>query len=232
MSAPHGAGRVYSRTRARRPSRSSSCAAMVGIEFEDSAAFLDEIPRHTRTSTRSWPMPPISSRSATPCARSSTSRAPDEGSPRAGRPTHQTSSVPARRTASRLFHRAGEHTLLEVALEREEHAEGDDEREEGSRREDVDVRAELTGLGLQRDGERADRESRTSAMSMSFHTHRNWKMPSEAIAGRPSGRMTEEDAPSPAPSSRAASSNSWGSQRRSCAAGTRRTAARRRRGRG
>lgn len=45
MSAPHGAGRVYSRTRARKTFTIEQLReAMVGIEFEDSAAFLDEIP--------------------------------------------------------------------------------------------------------------------------------------------------------------------------------------------
>ncbi len=44
-SAPHGAGRAYSRSAARRAfSHDQLRAAMVGIEFRDSEAFLDEIP--------------------------------------------------------------------------------------------------------------------------------------------------------------------------------------------
>ncbi|GAA1836173.1 RtcB family protein [Microlunatus capsulatus] len=44
-SAPHGAGRAYSRTAARKAfTREQLRAAMTGIEFRDSAAFLDEIP--------------------------------------------------------------------------------------------------------------------------------------------------------------------------------------------
>jgi tRNA-splicing ligase RtcB (3'-phosphate/5'-hydroxy nucleic acid ligase) len=44
-SAPHGAGRVYSRTRARKEFTLEQLAvAMEGIEYEHSAAFLDEIP--------------------------------------------------------------------------------------------------------------------------------------------------------------------------------------------
>lgn len=46
MSAPHGAGRVYSRSRARKTfTHQQLREAMVGIEFEDSAAFIDEIPQ-------------------------------------------------------------------------------------------------------------------------------------------------------------------------------------------
>jgi len=44
-SAPHGAGRAYSRAAARRTfTQDQLRAAMVGIEFRVSAAFLDEIP--------------------------------------------------------------------------------------------------------------------------------------------------------------------------------------------
>ncbi len=44
-SAPHGAGRAYSRTQARKTfTHEQLRAAMVGIEFRDSDAFLDEIP--------------------------------------------------------------------------------------------------------------------------------------------------------------------------------------------
>ncbi|GAA5608862.1 hypothetical protein Sgri01_07231 [Streptomyces griseus] len=57
-----------------------------------------------------------------------------------------------------------------------------------------------------------DSESaKISATSMSFHTHRNWKIPSEAIAGPPSGITTRVNSRiSPAPSSRAASRSSRG----------------------
>ncbi|OYN88250.1 RtcB family protein [Parenemella sanctibonifatiensis] len=44
-SAPHGAGRVYSRSKARRTFTLEDLAtAMVGVEYEHSEAFLDEIP--------------------------------------------------------------------------------------------------------------------------------------------------------------------------------------------
>lgn len=44
-SAPHGAGREYSRTRARRSfTREQLRAAMAGIEYRDTDAFIDEIP--------------------------------------------------------------------------------------------------------------------------------------------------------------------------------------------
>lgn len=44
-SSPHGAGRSYSRTAARKTfTREQLREAMAGIEFRDTAAFLDEIP--------------------------------------------------------------------------------------------------------------------------------------------------------------------------------------------
>jgi tRNA-splicing ligase RtcB len=44
-SAPHGAGRAYSRTKARKTfTRAQLRAAMEGIEYRDTDAFLDEIP--------------------------------------------------------------------------------------------------------------------------------------------------------------------------------------------
>ena len=44
-SSPHGAGRSYSRSAARRTfSQNDLRAAMRGIEFRDTAAFVDEIP--------------------------------------------------------------------------------------------------------------------------------------------------------------------------------------------
>ena len=44
-SAPHGAGRAYSRTRARKTfTREQLRQAMAGIEYRDTAAFIDEIP--------------------------------------------------------------------------------------------------------------------------------------------------------------------------------------------
>jgi tRNA-splicing ligase RtcB (3'-phosphate/5'-hydroxy nucleic acid ligase) len=44
-SAPHGAGREYSRSRARKTfTRDDLRAAMSGIEYRDTAAFIDEIP--------------------------------------------------------------------------------------------------------------------------------------------------------------------------------------------
>ncbi|CUR60100.1 conserved hypothetical protein [metagenome] len=44
-SAPHGAGRAYSRTRARKTFTAEDLrAAMTGIEYRDTDAFIDEIP--------------------------------------------------------------------------------------------------------------------------------------------------------------------------------------------
>jgi tRNA-splicing ligase RtcB len=44
-SSPHGAGRAYSRTKARKTfTHEQLREAMVGIEFRDTDAFLDEIP--------------------------------------------------------------------------------------------------------------------------------------------------------------------------------------------
>jgi len=44
-SAPHGAGREYSRTRARKTfTREQLREAMAGIEYRDTDAFIDEIP--------------------------------------------------------------------------------------------------------------------------------------------------------------------------------------------
>ena len=44
-SAPHGAGREYSRTRARKTFTGDDLrAAMAGIEYRDTDAFIDEIP--------------------------------------------------------------------------------------------------------------------------------------------------------------------------------------------
>ena len=44
-SAPHGAGRAYSRSKARKTfTRDQLRTAMKGIEFRDTDAFLDEIP--------------------------------------------------------------------------------------------------------------------------------------------------------------------------------------------
>ena len=44
-SAPHGAGREYSRTRARKTFTVDDLrAAMAGIEYRDTEAFIDEIP--------------------------------------------------------------------------------------------------------------------------------------------------------------------------------------------
>ena len=44
-SSPHGAGREYSRSRARKTfTRADLRKAMVGIEYRDTDAFLDEIP--------------------------------------------------------------------------------------------------------------------------------------------------------------------------------------------
>jgi hypothetical protein len=51
----------------------------------------------------------------------------------------------------------------------------------------------------------------TRATSMSFHTQRNWKIISDAIAGSPRGSTTRKNTvSSPAPSMRAASSRSRG----------------------
>ena len=44
-SSPHGAGRAYSRSKARKTFNQEDLqAAMVGIDYRDTAAFVDEIP--------------------------------------------------------------------------------------------------------------------------------------------------------------------------------------------
>src|SRR5581483_2705483 len=59
-----------------------------------------------------------------------------------------------RRSRSGSLDGAGEEPFGEVALEREEHGERDDHRQEGRRRDQVDVRSELPQLGEDRDGHR------------------------------------------------------------------------------
>ena len=56
--------------------------------------------------------------------------------------------------ARRSLHRAGEQPLDEVALEREEHRERHDQRDERRGRDQVDVRAELAQVREDRDGDR------------------------------------------------------------------------------
>src|SRR5215470_7336164 len=55
---------------------------------------------------------------------------------------------------SSSLHRACEQALHEVALEGEEHEQRDDQRHEGCRGDDVDVRAELAQLREDVDGDR------------------------------------------------------------------------------
>src|SRR5437763_8351522 len=63
--------------------------------------------------------------------------------------------LPARSTTSPyLFDRAGEQALHEVALEREEDAERDDQRHERRWGDDVDVRSELAQLAEDVDRDR------------------------------------------------------------------------------
>ena len=76
----------------------------------------------------------------------------------------------------------------------------------------LDVRAELAQLREDRDGDRLRVARRTSsATSRSFHVQRNWKIASDAIAGRPSGRISRRKMRiSDAPSMRADSRMSFG----------------------
>ena len=95
-SSPHGAGREYSRNAARKTfSRAELDAAMEGIEWRRTSAFLDEIPALTRTLTQSWKMRRTWSRSGTSCARSSTSRATDPPARPARAPRRRTIRSPA-----------------------------------------------------------------------------------------------------------------------------------------
>ena len=72
-SAPHGAGRRFSRTEARKRFTADDLAErMRGIEYRHGEEWIDEIPTRTRTSIRSWRTPPIWSRWSTYCVRSST----------------------------------------------------------------------------------------------------------------------------------------------------------------
>jgi hypothetical protein len=84
---------------------------------------------------------------------------------------------------------ARQRALHEVPLEREEHRQRDDQRDEQEGRDHVDRRPELaqltkihTVIGCT--------FCRISATIRSFHVPRNWKIPSDAIAGRPSGRIS------------------------------------------
>ena len=123
-----------------------------------------------------------------------------------------TISLSERLKPAALALRAGEQTLDEVALEREEHDQRHDELQERGRRDDVDVRPE--GASCSRMATVSgcvEVSAKTSATSRSFHTHMNWKISSDAIAGIPSGRTTRRNTmSSPAPSIRAASSSSEG----------------------
>ena len=111
------------------------------------------------------------------------------------------------------LHRARQQALHEVALEGEEHRQRDrsSERNEAGR-DQVDVRAELAQLRVDRDRDRLRVCGRSvSATSRSFHVHRNWKIASDAIAGRPSGRISRRKIRiSEAPSMRADSRMSFG----------------------
>ena len=54
-SSPHGAGRAYSRTKARKTfTRAQLDEAMAGIEWRHSDVFLDEIPAAYKPIDRSW----------------------------------------------------------------------------------------------------------------------------------------------------------------------------------
>ncbi len=87
---------------------------------------------------------------------------------------------------------AGEKPLHEVALEGEEDGERDhrETKVAGAMMSMLEPNVRswekiVTVIGCV---ERA----RVSATSRSFHVQRNWKIPSEAIAGRPSGRITRK----------------------------------------
>ena len=109
----------------------------------------------------------------------------------------------------RSFDGAGEQPLHEVPLEREEDGDREGERDERRRRDDLDVRPELGELIEDRDRDRL--RPNVSATIRSFQVHRNWKIASEATAGRPSGRISlRKIRSSEAPSIRADSRMSRG----------------------
>lgn len=67
FSAPHGAGRRFSRSKAKKLfTLDDLAAAMTGIEYRHGAEWIDEIPDATSRSTRSWTTPGTWSRSR-PC---------------------------------------------------------------------------------------------------------------------------------------------------------------------
>ena len=150
----------------------------------------------------------------------------------AGEPAADDRARPRHGTGS--LHRAGEQPLDEVALEREEHGERHDQRDERRGRDQVDVRAELAQVGEDRDRDRlhvlAERQRDDQVVPRP-----------EELEDRERGdrRQAErQDQPQEDPRSprrrRSAPTRGCpsGSRRRSCAAGRSRTAARTRRGRG
>jgi len=67
-SSPHGAGRAYSRSKARKTfSQEDLRAAMVGIEYRDTPAFVDEIPAAYKDIDQLMADAATWSRCATPC---------------------------------------------------------------------------------------------------------------------------------------------------------------------
>ena len=85
---------------------------------------------------------------------------------------------------------AGEQAADEVALQAEENDQRDDDREEPRRRQQVPVRSIApTGVCIRAvtDGMSRLVPPNVLATSRSFHTHRNWKIPNEAIAGIDNG---------------------------------------------
>jgi len=85
-----------------------------------------------------------------------------------------------------LLDRAGEQTLDEVTLQAEKNDQRNDHQQEGPRRKQVPFGAVLAEQALDLEGHRENCSCparRPSAMSRSFQTHRNWKMPYAAIGG-------------------------------------------------
>ena len=99
-----------------------------------------------------------------------------------------THSFTSRITTYRARHHAGH----ELPLEREEDASGITIEMKAPGASTSMLLPNCRDLLLQRDRDRlaSSASAKISATSMSFHTHRNWKMPSDAIAGPPSGMTT------------------------------------------
>ena len=110
-----------------------------------------------------------------------------------------------------LLDGACQQALHEVALEREEHASGiTSEMNEAGAMTSIDVPNSRSWPKIQT-VIGCVFCPKVSATIRSFHVQRNWKIPSDAIAGRPSGRISRKKMrSSDAPSMRADSRMSFG----------------------